>query len=61
MEGLLAYVPFVLFALLCPLMMLFMHGGRGHGGREPDGTHQHDDPAARPRPSAPPPNDRALP
>lgn len=61
MEALLAYVPFVLFALLCPLMMLFMHGGRGHGGHDHDGAHQHDDSATQPRPSAPPPSDTLHP
>ncbi|GEM_PF-2240210 len=61
MEALLPFVPFVLFALLCPLMMLFMHGGRGHGGHEHDGAHRRDDSAAQPRPSVPPPSDKALP
>ena len=61
MEALLGLLPFVLYALLCPLMMLFMHGGRGHGGHEHDGAHQHDDPAGQPRASVQPPSDKALP
>jgi hypothetical protein len=30
MEGLLAFLPFALLFLLCPLMMLFMHRGHEH-------------------------------
>ncbi len=29
MEGLLSILPFVLIFAICPLMMLFMHRGRG--------------------------------
>lgn len=39
MEGLLAFLPYALLFLLCPLMMLFMHRG-GHGGEQ---HHQTDD------------------
>jgi hypothetical protein len=35
MEAVLAFLPFALLFLLCPLMMLFMH--RGHDG----GRHRH--------------------
>ncbi len=38
-------LPYALF-LLCPLMMLFMHGGHGvHGGSH--GQHQHQPPEGR--------------
>lgn len=30
MESLIAFLPYVLLFLLCPLMMLFMHRGGGH-------------------------------
>ena len=36
MEALLGILPFLLILLICPLMMFFMHGGRGHGGHEQD-------------------------
>ena len=39
MEGLLAFLPFALLFLFCPLMMVFMH--RGHG----QGHEHHADPA----------------
>jgi hypothetical protein len=49
MEGLLAFLPFVLLFLLCPLMMLFMH--RGHGGEQQHHTDDRKDLARRPRAS----------
>lgn len=39
MEVLLAYLPFALLFLLCPLMMLFMH----HGGHRSEQHHHADD------------------
>ncbi len=38
MDAILAFLPYALLFLLCPLMMLFMH--RGHGGAH-DGHSQH--------------------
>lgn len=32
MDGFLAFLPFALLFLLCPLMMLFMHRGSAHDG-----------------------------
>lgn len=32
MDGLLAFLPYALLFLLCPLMMLFMHRGGAHDG-----------------------------
>ena len=43
MEALLGFLPFLLILLICPLMMFFMHGGKGHG----DG-HQHDESIPQP-------------
>lgn len=42
MEQLLAILPFVLLFAICPLMMLFMHRGRGG----------HETPAETPMPAA---------
>ena len=38
MDAILAYLPFALLFLLCPLMMLFMH----HGGHRSEQHHQAD-------------------
>ena len=32
MDGFLAFLPYALLFLLCPLMMLFMHRGGAHDG-----------------------------
>lgn len=31
MDALVPFLPYALLLLLCPLMMLFMHGAHGHG------------------------------
>ncbi len=36
MEALLGVLPFLLILLICPLLMFFMHGGRGRGGHQED-------------------------
>lgn len=40
MEAVLAFLPYVLLFLLCPVMMLFMHRGGAHDGHA-DGHAQH--------------------
>lgn len=48
MEALASLLPFALFLLICPLMMLFMHRG-GHGAGHHD--HSGDRPATQPNAS----------
>ena len=46
MEDLRTFLPFVVFLLICPLMMLFMHRG-GHGGDQHDHAGSRDPVAPR--------------
>ncbi len=48
MEGFLAFLPYALLFLLCPLMMLFMHRGGGHDGHADGHAQHHLDERARP-------------
>jgi hypothetical protein len=52
MDGFLAFLPYALLFLLCPLMMLFMHRGGAHdGGHAQHHTRGRAEPA-RPFPAA---------
>jgi hypothetical protein len=48
MEAFLAFLPYALLLLLCPLMMLFMHRGGAHGdGHAPHHIDDRAEPARR--------------